>query len=135
MKMDGLNSRTLGTNPGVMRTPAPTQRTGSPNPIEQREIVELACTPAPALDKTGQKQFANEVRTPDRGGSFQFPDQMETPQRDGDLHWVLGGARPEDKSPRVAKTLPFEGEPGSLLGNRPTSKPNFEDFNGAFLRH
>lgn len=137
MQMDGLNSRSLGTNYGAKPTPRHRQEAVNLKPIEQQESVDLACTPAAALDSTGQKQFADEVRVRDRGASFQFPDQIEAPARDGDLNWVLGGAKPETTSSREeAPAMSFEmGQAGSLMGNRPTTKPNFEDYGGAFLRH
>ena len=147
MKTDGLNPRAFTTHSGIKRTPSHNLETGSPNPTEQHERVDLGGTPAPALDKTGQKQFADEVRVRDRGASFQFPDQLEAPKREGDLPWVLGGSPPDGESPRVTttvqpeiptrtqETVTFEAQAGRLLGNLPTTKPNFEDFDGAFLRH
>ncbi len=136
MRMDGLNFQPLSFKQGGNRTPTTGHETGKQSAVEQRESVDLGCTPAPALDQTGQKGFADETRVEERGGTFQFPNQVEAPRRDGDLNWVLGGAKPQSEEARPTLDPPlFEGQAGILLGNLPTTPPNYEDFGGAFLRH
>jgi len=154
MDMQGVNFRPTTHSYGAKSTQVPQRRESADRgPVEQQESVDLtgSSTPQVALDKTGQKKFANESPIHERGALFQFANEAERPERDGSLNWVLGGTNPgdvgalrsrdseaqvhTDSATRSQDSSFWErGQAGALIGSEPISKPKFEDFGGAFIR-